>query len=226
MSRNFIAVLSSIALLSSINIASASECPVEWYNQNGAFDPTKPSLTMAEEFGDTWIDENGNAYPYDVQANTRCNKKKHDAKVVLQVDNHLATLYVAATATTPAKPATATWLSTRKEMLRNYAIQDMTIGKDVDVVVVLSTVGATLAVKSHARFAGANVVATDYTNPFQAEIKAALDSGIKIYVCQTAARALGIKAMNLIDPRIQFVPGGHISVADFQEKGYAHLMYR
>lgn len=226
MSLKVASIFGSIVLVSTINFAHAGECPVEWYNENGAFDPSKPSLTMAEEFGDTWIDASGASYPYDVQANTLCNTKQSGAKVVLQVDNHIATPYVAATATTPAKPATATWLSTRKEMLRNYAIQGMTIGEDVDVVVVLSTVGATLATKSHARFAGANAVATDYTNPFQAEIKAALDSGIKIYVCQTAARALGIKAMNLIDPRIQFVPGGHIAVADFQEKGYAHLMYK
>jgi intracellular sulfur oxidation DsrE/DsrF family protein len=219
MNRKVVTVFSSVVLFSSISIAQAGECPVEWYNQDGAFDPTKPSLTMAEEFGDTWIDENGNAFPYDVQANTLCNNKKSGAKVVLQVDNHWSK--------DATGKVTAFWLSTRREMLRNYAIQGMEVGKDVDVVVVLSTVGATLAVKSHARFAGATPAdPTSTDNPFDADIKAALDSGIKIYVCQTAARALGIKAQHLIDPRIQFVPGGHIAVADFQEKGYAHLMYK
>jgi intracellular sulfur oxidation DsrE/DsrF family protein len=208
-----------VVLFTSVGAAQAGECPVEYFNQDGAFDPTKPSLTLAEEFGDTWIDENGNAFPYDVEANTRCNKKKHNAQVVLQVDNNWTK--------DAAGKVTAPWLSTRREMLRNYAIQGMEIGKDVDVVVVLSTVGATLAVKSHPKFVGATPAdLTSNDNPFDADIKAALDSGIKIYVCQTAARALGIKAQNLIDPRIQFVPGGHIAVADFQEKGYAHLMYK
>lgn len=219
MIRKVALTFSSFALLASINLAQAGQCPVEWYNENGAFDPTKPTLTMAEEFGDTWIDENGNAYPYDVQANTHCNKKKDGAKVVLQVDSHYTK--------DAAGKVTATWISTRREMLRNYAMQGMEIGKDVDVVVVLSTVGATLATKSHPRLAGANASdPTSTVNPFAADVKAALDSGIKIYVCQTAARALGIKASDLIDPRIQFVPGGHIAVADFQLKGYAHLMYK
>lgn len=218
MNRKIVSIFGGVVLSSTITLAQAKECPVEWYNQDGAFDPTKPSLTMAEEFGDTWIDDNGNAFPYDVQANTRCNQKTSGAKLVLQVDSNWSK--------DPAGKVTAFWLSTRREMLRNYEIQGMEVGKDVDVVVVLSTAGATLATKSHARFAGANAVATDTTNPFKADVIAALDSGIKIYVCQTAARALGIKAAHLIDPRIQFVPGGHIAVVDFQQKGYAHMMFK
>lgn len=216
MNRKLSMAIASLALLSSVNLAHAANgCLTEPY------DATKGDVDT--EFGPI---NGGPAYidgvPYYVSENTECAAKTSGAKVVLQVDGNLATKYDAVA----NKPATAFWLSTRKEMLRNYAVQGMTIGKDVEVVVVLSTVGATLAVKSHARLSGANADPANYSNPFISEIKAALDSGIKIYVCQTAARALGIKAEHLVDPRIKFVPGGHIAVSDFQEKGYSHLMYK
>lgn len=220
MIRKLSIAFSSIALISSLNMAyAANGCLTEPYN---------PAVGDVDtEFGSAII----NGVTYVVSENTECAAKTSGAKLVLQVDNHVATNYVPATTDAngnpvAAKPATATWLSTRKEMLRNYAIQGMTIGEDVDVVVVLSTVGATLATTGHARFKGANADPNSTVNPFASEIVAALDSGIKIYVCQTAARALGIKAAHLIDPRIKFVPGGHIAVADYQEKGYAHLMYK
>jgi len=215
MNRKLIVAMSSLALLSSINLAQAANgCLTEPY------DATKGDVDT--EFGVNGGPAIIDGVTYYVSENTECAAKTSGAKVVLQVDGNLATKFD----TVNNKPATAFWLSTRKEMLRNYAVQGMTIGEDVDVVVVLSTVGATLAVKSHPRLAGANADPLDYSNPFIAEIKAALDSGIKIYVCQTAARGLGIKAANLVDPRIKFVPGGHIAVADYQEKGYAHLMYK
>jgi intracellular sulfur oxidation DsrE/DsrF family protein len=211
MRRKFVVALGSLALLSSINLANAAQpCPLE------PFDPAKGDVDV--EFGSGAI---VGGVVYDVSDNTVCaQQNKH--KLVLQVDNNLATKYDPVT----GKAATAPWISTRKEMLRNYQIQGMTYGKEVEIVAVLSTVGATLATKSHPRFAGANADPNDFTNPFASEIVAALDSGIQIYVCQTAARALGIKAANLIDPRIKFVPGGHIAVADFQQQGYAALLYK
>ena len=58
-----------------------------------------------------------------------------------------------------------------------------------------------------------------------AKIQDAIARGFKIYVCQTAARGLGIKQEDLIDG-VKFTPGGHLKVADFQMNGYAHLIYK
>ena len=147
------------------------------------------------------------------EAITQCLKKRNHAKVVVAVDY-----------THPYNPFgqvqtnKATFLSNIKKMVTNYGLHGMTVGEDVDVVVVFSGSGAALAATHHSIFAKSN--AGDSANPFREFVEYGLEKGFKFYVCQTASRTLGINMSNKI-PGVNFVPGGHIALADFQMNGYA-----
>ena len=140
--------------------------------------------------------------------NTECVGKQ--GKLVIQVDNHMDSA-----GKTP-------WLHTYGFFLRNYEIQGMEAGKDVEVAVVLSAKGALLGTNGNSSFIGGT-----YTNSGSniAKVQDAIARGFKVYICQTAARGLGIKQSDLIEG-VMFTPGGHLKVADFQMDGYAHLIYK
>ena len=168
-------------------------CPVTPYNG---------VTSMDEEFG------------AGTQAITQCVRVRSNAKVVIAVES-----------THPLDPygivqtGRATYLSNIEKMVRNYeVVHGMTIGKDVDIVVVFSQSGAALATKSHPIFAKSN--AGNPTNPFISLVQYGMQKGIKFYLCQEASRTLGIKKDNVIDG-VNFVAGGHLAVADFQQMGYA-----
>lgn len=161
------------------------------------------TLSMDDEFG------------YGAQAITQCNRVRHHAKVVISVGHPFLL-----NAGGQAIRTSARFFSNLDHLIKNYEnVHGMTIGKDVEVVVVLLESGGALAATQHATFnpvaGGAPVI-----NPFVSLVQEAMNKGIKVYLCQTAARSLGINMANMI-PGIQFVPGGHISVADFQLQGYA-----
>lgn len=145
---------------------------------------------------------------------TQCLRVRHRAKVVISVSHPFFF-----NAFGQAVPSRATFLSNLDHLTRNYEnVHGMTVGKDVDVVVVLLESGGVLAATQHGVFAQANN--GNATNPFVQRLIDAQAKGIKFYLCQTAARNLGITRANMI-PGIEFVPGGHIAVADFQLQGYA-----
>lgn len=192
----------------------------------GGFKPEdKDSCKNVEPYdGVTSMDEEFGAGAQDI---TRCLTVRHHAKVVISVESVFPI--------TPAGTANqqkATFLSNIEHMVRNYEMHGMTIGKDVDVVVVFSQVGALLATESHPVFAGAaGLHPGNPTNSFRAFVDYGLAHGFKFYLCQTASRQLGI-TMNgstvapvkyKMIPGINFVPGGQIAVADFEMLGYAVL---
>jgi intracellular sulfur oxidation DsrE/DsrF family protein len=170
-----------------------NDCPVTPYG----------TLSMDEEFG------------YGAQAITECYKVRHHAQVVISIGHPFLI-----TANGTPNRSSARFFSQIDHLIKNYEnVHGMTIGKDVEVVVVLLESGGALAATQHATFnpvAGGAPVA----NPFVSLIEAAMNKGIKVYLCQVAARNLGINMENKI-LGIQFVPGGHGAVADFQLQGYA-----
>lgn len=148
------------------------------------------------------------------QGMTQCLRVRHNAKVVISVSHPFFF-----NAFGQVVKTRATFLSNLDHLTRNYEnVHGMTIGKDVDVAVVLLETGGILAATEHGIFAQANGGVA--TNPFVQLVKDAQAKGIKFYLCQTAARNLGITRAKMI-PDIEFVPGGHIAVADFQLQGYA-----
>lgn len=192
----------TLAALLSANLANAADpnaaanpqpCPVAPYG----------TLTMDEEFG---------AGAQDI---TLCNRVRHGAKVVVSVGHP----FLIGPTGQPNR-ASARFFSNLDHMVKNYEqVHGMEMGKDVEVAVVLLESGGALAATQHAIF---NPVAGGpaLPNPFIALVQQAIDKGIKVYLCQTAARSLGISMSNLI-PGVLMVPGGHISVADFELQGYA-----
>jgi intracellular sulfur oxidation DsrE/DsrF family protein len=192
----------ALAALLFTNLASGDD---DHRNKNPQPCPVAPygTQTIDEEFG------------YGAQDITLCNRVRHGAKVVVSVGHP----FLIGPTGQPNR-SSARYFSNLDHMIKNYEqVHGMQIGKDVEVAVVLLESGGALAATSHSIFnpvAGGPAVA----NPFIALVQQAIDKGVKVYLCQTAARSLGINMSNMI-PGIQMVPGGHISVADFQLQGYA-----
>lgn len=153
-------------------------------------------------------------FGYGAQDITRCLQVRKHAKVVVSVDHAFFS-----NAFGVVQTSRATFLSNIQHMVRNYEhVHGMTIGKDVEVAVVFSESGSLLAATQHAAFAQAS--GGNPANPFTHLVEYGLSKGFKFYLCQTAARSLGINMQNKIEG-VHFVPGGHIAVADFQLQGYA-----
>lgn len=192
--RLAVLVIASLAFAhaASADNDAARPCPVVPYDG---------VTSMDAEFGDG------------AQALTHCLKTRQHAKVVVSVDH---TFFINAFG--QVQKNRATFLSNIDHMVKNYErIHGMTIGEDVDVVVVFSESGAVLATTAHPVFTTAN---GNPVNPFASLVEYGLQKGFKFYLCQTAARNLGITMATMI-PGVKFVPGGHIAVADFQMQGYA-----
>lgn len=189
---------------------------------SGGFKPEdKDSCKNVEPYdGVTTMDEEFGAGAQDI---TRCLTVRQHAKVVISVES------VYTVGANGLQTSNATFLSNIEHMVRNYKMHGMTIGKDVDVVVVFSQSGALLATESHPIFN--KLHPGDQTNSFRALVDYGLANGFRFYLCQTASRQLGI-TMNgsttapvkyKMIPGVQFVPGGQIAVADFEMLGYAVL---
>jgi len=196
------------------------DAPFEKNTPNGPVLVTPPAggLTMDEEFGEG------------TQAITRCIVKRNRAKVVVSING--------------AHPSDkngninlnkARFLSNIEYFRENYEdVHNMKIGQDVTVVAVAGSSGALLLTTEHpawirakssdieptclgdeTRFAGKTCV-----NPFKDLVVRAQEIGVEFYICQMASRTLGIKKPMLV-PGVNFVPGAHLAVADFQQIGYA-----
>lgn len=198
------------------------ECPVGDFNQpyvmaNGNLidDPNVLNLTMDEEFG------------AGTQAITHCLSHRKKAKVVVAINGAHPTNKNGVTETDKAR-----FLSNIEYMRENYEdVHGMKIGEDVKVIAVASNSGALLMTTHHPawmRDAAEGdpacpmkpVAGKTCSNPFRPLVERAQQIGVKFYLCQMASRVLGIKKAYKIDG-VQFVPGGHIAVADFQMDGYS-----
>jgi intracellular sulfur oxidation DsrE/DsrF family protein len=197
--RISLAVLFSLTTLTTANAHDERHqkdaelpCPVAYYN----------GVPMDEEFG------------AGAQEITHCAQNRKNAKVVIEVDYPFPYDAFGNVQTNKAN-----FLSNIEKMIDNYeVVHGMTIGKDVHINVVFSSSSAILATTQHPLFAKAN--GGDPTNPFQALVNRGIEKGFNFYVCQMASRTLGINMSNKIEG-VNFVPGGHMAVADFQLDGYA-----
>lgn len=164
-----------------------------------------------------------NGVPLDVEfgsgseAITHCLVKRHGAKLVVEVDSAFP-----ADINGIVNKNKATFLSNIDKMIDNYeVVNGMAIGKDINIVVVMSSSGAVLLTKAHKSF-GLDALGNPNPNPFAAQVVKGIAKGMKFYLCQMAARELGIKRSNMLDG-VEFVTGGHLAVVDLQQLGYAVL---
>lgn len=196
------------------------DAPYEKNTPNGPVTVTPPvgGLTMDEEFGEG------------TQAITHCIVKRSKARVVVSING--------------AHPFDkngninldkARFLSNIEYFRENYEdVHNMKIGDDVKVVAVAGSSGALLLTTEHPSWIRAKASDADPTcmgdenrfagktcsNPFRALVERAQEIGVQFYICQMASRTLGIKKPTVI-PGVEFVPGAHLAVADFQQLGYA-----
>lgn len=162
-----------------------------------------------------------NGVPLDVEfgagseAITHCVAKRHGAKVVVEVDSAFP-----ADINGVVNKSKATFLSNIDKMIDNYeVVNGMQIGKDIDIVVVMSASGGALLTKAHKSF-GLDAYGNPNPNPYAALVAKGIAKGMKFYLCQMAAREQGIKHSNMLDG-VEFVTGGHLAVLDLQQLGYA-----
>lgn len=162
-----------------------------------------------------------NGVPLDVEfgvgseAITHCLVKRHGAKIVVEVDSAFP-LDVNGL----VNKSKATFLTNLDKMIDNYeVVNGMEIGKDIDIIVVMSSNGGALLSKAHKTF-GVDALGNPNPNPYAALVAKGLAKGIKFYLCQMAARELSIKRNNMLDG-VEFVTGGHLAVLDLQQLGYA-----
>jgi intracellular sulfur oxidation DsrE/DsrF family protein len=207
MRKNVVAMaIAGLALLGS-NLVFAADCPLEPY-KDGKSHAFLPAAGPHSSGVYTSVDEE---FGVGAQANTECVNKQ--GKLVIQVDAH------------KDASGAAPWLSTYGFFLRNYEIQGIEAGKDVEIAVVLSASGAYLGTNGNAITNPTTGTAVSNDTGNIARVRDAIARGFKVYVCQTAARGLGIKQSDLIEG-VKFTPGGHLMVIDFQMNGYAHMIYK
>lgn len=127
------AAVLALASLAWIGVAGADNGRAPQNHQPCPVTPYDSTTSMDDEFG------------YGAQAITRCLQVRRHAKVVVSVDHAFFVNAFGA-----AQTNRATFLSNIHHMVANYEnVHGMTIGKDVEVVVVFSESGAVLAATHH-----------------------------------------------------------------------------
>lgn len=190
-----------------------NECPVESVNTLG--------LSLNQEFGPG------------TQELTRCIKKRHNVKMVVQINQYCTNQ--ANCANTPYA------LNNISNILDDYEItHGMTAGRDYELVAVLHSPGGQMALKNTS-LNGALVEVTG-RNLFEGKIKALMDRGVKFYFCQNTTRAYiaqnpatspltslpnynttGVSATDQLIEGMQYTTAGLTSIADFEALGYAYI---
>ena len=204
-----------------------TECPVNYFDAPYKKNTPGGDVLVTPPVGGLTIDEEFGAGS---QAITNCVQKRKNAKVVVSINGAHPSGKNGNIQTNKAR-----FLSNIEYFRENYEdVHGMKIGDDVKVVAVATSSGALLMTTQHpawvrdktdpsqptcmgneSKFAGKTCA-----NPFRALVERAQEIGVRFYVCQMASRVLSIRKPNLI-PGVEFVPGGHIAVADFQLRGYA-----
>lgn len=186
-----------------------NECPVGLVN----------GLNMDDEFGPG------------TQSLTQCIKKRHDVKMVVQINQFCTN--TADCANTPYG------LNNIRNMLDDYEVtHGMRAGKDYEMVVILHSPGGRMALKdTGVRGDGTTVSGR---NPFEATIRGLMARGVKFYFCQNTTRAFlnqpgtaitslpkylttGISATDQMIEGIEYTTAGLTSIADYQARGYAYI---
>lgn len=163
--------------------------------------PAANGQTLDQEFGP------GTA------AITRCIKKRHRVKVVIQINNYCQTMVGTACVRAYA-------LENISNMLDDYQYTDgMVPGRDFEIVAVAHGPGGRLMLKNNPAL-----------NPFQAQVEGLIQRGVKFYFCQNTVRAFvqngslpaGNVTANIIDG-VQYATAGLTAIADFESLGYTYV---
>lgn len=165
------------------------------------------------------------------QALTNCIKKRHDVKMVVQINQ-----FCTNTANCAGSPY---GLGNIRNILDDYEVtHGMKPGKDYEMVVVLHSPGGRMALKDVGL--NADGVEVSGRNPFEGTIKGLMARGVKFYFCQNTTRAFlnqpgasitslpkylltGKSATDQMIEGMEYTTAGLTSIADFQARDYQYI---
>ncbi len=153
---------------------------------------------------------------------TKCLQKRNQVKMVVQINQF------------KTSAGGAYGLGNISNIIDDYEItHGMVRGRDYEIAVVLHGPGGMMALKDTSyNGAGAQVSGR---NPFEGQVKALLEKGVKFYFCQNTTRAyqnngtlpryqqIGISATDQLIQGVQYTTAGLTSIADFEAAGYAYI---
>lgn len=211
MFRNTLLLFSALFLMMSANQAMAdgggnNECPVGLVS----------GMTLDDEFGPG------------TEELTKCLKKRHRVKVVVQVNKFCRDSVANADCTR------AYALGNMVNMIKDYEITNgMVRGRDYEMVAVVHSGGGALVLKNEGYDGNGNPVSG--RNQFQGLVESLISQGVKFYFCQNTTRGMvrgnrlpdatettGGATAELIDG-VQYTTAGLTSIADFESRGYSYI---
>jgi intracellular sulfur oxidation DsrE/DsrF family protein len=201
---------------------SNNECPVGLVN----------GLTLNDEFGPEASDL------------TRCLDRRHNVKVVMQINKPCRDSFVDGTAV-KNNVANCSQGSNDPDFGRSYAlgninnmIKDYEItygmkpGRDYEIAAVVHSGGGYLLLKDES-YDGTGTLLYG-RNKFQGEVENLMDRGVKFYFCQNTTRsfikngtlpAAGVQggATAQLIEGVEYVTAGVTAISDFQSQGYRYV---
>lgn len=155
---------------------------------------------------------------------TRCLQKRTQVKMVLQINQF------------KTSTGAAYGLGNIGNIIDDYEItHGMVRGRDYEIAVVLHGPGGMMALKDTSYTGGVAPALVSGRNPFEAQVRALMDKGVKFYFCQNTTRAYlnngtlpkyqttGISATGQLIEGMQYTTAGLTSIADFEAAGYAYI---
>ena len=208
--------------------ASNNTCPV------GVLDgsPGDATDTLDLEFGP------------DTSELTRCLERRHNVKVVIQVNNFCRDIWnkqadgslTPVTKVSECKPGRAYALGNIKNMLNDYEItHGMRPGKDFEVVAVVHSGGGDLVLQDGYSFVDSTKGNVTISNPFQDDVQDLMDRGVRFLFCQNTTRGFirsgklpslqdgEGSATDALIPGVEYTTAGVTAIADLQSQGYRYV---
>jgi intracellular sulfur oxidation DsrE/DsrF family protein len=185
---------------------SNNECPVGLVN----------GLELDDEFGPG------------ASGLTRCLDRRHDVKVVMQINQFCRDAVANSECTRPYA------LGNIRNMIKDYEItHGMVAGKDYEVVAVVHSGGGYLMLTNDGTDGnGAPVLGR---NQFEGAVKGLIADGVKFYFCQNTTRSfIGSNKIPAVGETtagatgeliegVQYTTAGVTAIAEFQQRGYEYV---
>jgi intracellular sulfur oxidation DsrE/DsrF family protein len=171
---------------------------------------------------------------------TKCIRKRTKVKVMVQIHKFCRDEWNSAgdrvLKITDCDPGRAYALHNIDNMLNDFEItHGMRPGQNFEVVAVVHGEGNSLLVKDGYRF-NDTVKGEVYTdNPYQSDVEALMDRGVRFLFCQNATRTLmsyGMlpsymegegSATDALIPGVEYITAGMTAMADLQSRGYSYI---
>lgn len=214
--------MSGLGVSGAANAAGGNnECPV------GVLDgapSTDPAMVLNAEFGPN------------SQELTRCLERRHNVKVVMQINKYCSNDQTNAACTKPYA------LGNIRNMIKDYEnTYGMKRYKDYEIVAVVHSGGGALMLKNSGLDGNGNGVGPDAVPPtpgrnkYETDVKDLIADGVKFYFCQNTTRGMirknilpaatettGGATAELI-PGVHYTTAGVTAISEFQSLGYRYV---